>query len=194
MQLTLSAVAHSTPYHPAPVCQTVLLFCSGRVLAFKALLAGAPGAASTQSSIAAKGLASGSYTIWRDSGEGVGATQTPVSAATFQDCLTACDISSTCAGIAVVTNGGAFLTAAVVSCSLIKGDSSVGTFKRSVTRVVVGRLTTAVVGEVEICYTGLDTCAALTEVGRGPCRVCSVYVAHTIDRADCMALSCFRGF
>ncbi len=119
----------------------------GSVLAFKALLAGAVGAASTTSgSVSSMGLASGSYTVWRDDTAGVGASQTPVSAATVQDCLTACDLSSTCAGVAMMTYGSTDVSAAIASCSLIKGDSTVGTFKRSMTRVVTSRLTTAVTG------------------------------------------------
>lgn len=121
----------------------------GHVLAFKALMAGAIGAASTSSGNAtAKGLSSGSYTIWRDDAAGVGASQTSVTAATLQDCLTACDVSDTCAGVAMVTDGSTDATAALSTggCSLIKGDRTVGTFKRSMTRVVTSRLTTAIIG------------------------------------------------
>lgn len=114
------------------------------MLAFKALLAGAVGAAST--TVSSKGLASGSYTVWRDDASGVGASQTPVSAATLQDCLVACDLSNTCAGVAVMTDDSTGVGASLTSCSLIKGDSTVGTFKRSMTRVVTSRLTTAIIG------------------------------------------------
>jgi hypothetical protein len=73
------------------------------VLAFKTLLAGAPGCASAQGSVAAKGLTSGCYTVWSDDGDGVGPSQTPVRAATLEDSLTACNTSTAFAGVSIVS-------------------------------------------------------------------------------------------
>lgn len=132
------------------------------MIAFKALLAGATGAASAADSVTAQGLASGSYTVWRDDADAVGASQTPVAAASLQDCLTACDISNDCAGVAMMTDGGTDVTAALSSCNLIRGDSTVGTFKRSMTRVVTSRLTTAIIGAcLVVCVGGRRVCGVL---------------------------------
>lgn len=115
----------------------VLLSCSGEVLAFKAVVAGDTTAASKSTD--AKALASGSYTFWKDATANVG-TATTNSATTVADCLSACDKDAACAAVAME---GAVSLTAQITCKLIKGDSSVAQFKRSVTKVNVNQLTLA---------------------------------------------------
>lgn len=130
-----------------------LVSCRGRLLAFKALMAGAPVAASINSSATAKGLSSGTYTMWQDVGNGIGASQTAIAAATLQDCLTACDIVNSCAGVVLEASATITATTTLTSCKLVAGDSTVGSLKRSMTKVVTSRL--AVQGEL-----GRATCVS----------------------------------
>lgn len=112
----------------------LLLLHSGDVLAFKAVTAGDTTASSHTR---AHALASGSYTHWKDSGVGVGTssavTPTPAS---VQACLSACDNDFDCAAVAMTGVSGTSLT----GCSMIKGDKTIATFKRSVTKAVVSQL------------------------------------------------------
>jgi hypothetical protein len=108
------------------------------VLAFKALLAADTTYAKSKQDATAKGLASGAYTFWWQSAAGIGAATTPVITSSFQACLTACDSNPTCAAVAMT--GVTTSKAPVQACSLIKGDSTLATFQRSVTKVNTSRL------------------------------------------------------
>jgi hypothetical protein len=89
-------------------------------------------------------LASGSYTFWKDAGAGAATVQIgseitlAVTPADATACLSACDKNPACAAVAMT--GATSMTATPITCKLIKGDSTVAKFKRSVTRTVVGQL------------------------------------------------------
>jgi hypothetical protein len=87
----------------------------------------------------AHSLASGSYSFWKDAGANVGdsfvTVPTPVTGAA---CLSACDNNPACAAAAMT--GATDLTSNVASCKLIKGDSTVAQFKRTVTKTVATQL------------------------------------------------------
>jgi hypothetical protein len=121
--------------------------CSALV-AFKAVVAGDSTAASKKNK--AKGLASGSYTFWAEdvtSAAAIGDSQldpTGPAPTTIQACLDACDTVASCAGV-VMTDVSA-TDSDTATCKLISGVASVATFKRSVTKAVVSRLTVATAG------------------------------------------------
>jgi hypothetical protein len=110
------------------------------VLAFKAVVAGDTTAASKSAD--AKALASGSYTFWKETAVGVGAASPGGPTSSLQACLSACDLDNNCAAVAI-TGATSDAAAAIGSCSLIKGDSTVAQFKRSVTKAVATRLQVA---------------------------------------------------
>lgn len=117
--------------------------CSGEVLAYKALLAAdtlfaKSKAAAGKKGTAAKGLASGSYTFWSDSPAGIGTSTAAVDTTSFQGCLNACDSAEACAAVAMT--GVTAANAPITTCRLIKGDNTIATFKRSVTKVMASRL------------------------------------------------------
>lgn len=91
----------------------------------------------------ANALASGAYTFWaRDDAAGVGATITTTNpVASITACLSLCDVDRECA--AAVMTGITTADSAPTACKLVRGDSSVGVFKRSMTRTVVDRLSRA---------------------------------------------------
>lgn len=127
--------------HPADTCLLRPAACS-HLIAYKTTVAGDTSAASVKPDdlVGAHGLASGAYTFWpRDDATGVGASSTltpPVSS--VGACLSLCDADRECA--AAVMTGVTTADAAPAECRLVKGDSSVGVFKRSMTRTVVERL------------------------------------------------------
>jgi hypothetical protein len=138
------SVCLSFPYHPP---------CSD-VIAFKAVIPGDNGASSTtggdkrrlqatpstlSDKVKAFAMASGSYTFYLDDAEGVGASNTTASqATTVHDCLAACDKDGACA--AAVMRGVTSFTANPNECVLLRGDTTPGLFKRSMTKTVVSRL------------------------------------------------------
>jgi hypothetical protein len=84
-------------------------------------------------------LGSGSYTFWRDNAADVGAETTTVGpTADVLSCCAACDADEDC--MAAVMPGLASPSDAPAQCLLVKGDSTVTQWKRSVTRVVLTRL------------------------------------------------------
>lgn len=112
------------------------------MVAFKALLASAPEAASL-SNVDAEGLSSGAYTVWRDTGNGIGVSQTLITTATTaEDCLLACDRDEACAAVYMVAADASAVSPNLSSCTTIKGQRVVSSTLRSVTRVVTGRLAT----------------------------------------------------
>lgn len=122
------------------LCPVPLFACSGEILAYKAVVAGDTSAASTKNG--ALSLASGSYTFWKDAGASVGKSQDVVpNIATYAACLSACDSDAACA--AVVMTDVSAATGAASSCKLVKGESAVAQFKRSVTKTVVTQLEVA---------------------------------------------------
>jgi hypothetical protein len=106
---------------------------SGSVVGYKAILA-----ADTNFGSSAKALASGSYTFWWGRASGIGTSNESISTTSFQACLSACDRDHGCAAVAMT--GVTAVSALITSCSLIRGVSTLATFKRSVTRVVPSRL------------------------------------------------------
>lgn len=125
----------------------LFLSCSGSVVAFKALLAGAPQAASLDRA-EVKGISSGSYTVWRDFGDGIGVSQTNTpTATTIQDCLLACDRQDACAGVYMMAADANVVSPNLSTCRLIQGQRIVGSPLRSVTRVVTTRLASANITE-----------------------------------------------
>lgn len=132
---------HQAPTALIPVIVTLLAVRSGQVVAFKALLAADPIMAKALRDTTAKGLASGSYTFWWESLGGIGTSTTPVNTTSLKACLSACDNVEECAAVAMT--GVTAVTAPISTCHLVKGDSTLATFKRSVTRVVTSRLTLA---------------------------------------------------
>jgi hypothetical protein len=83
--------------------------------------------------------ASGAYTFWKDSADGIGAdTSTVGPTISLQACLAACDAEGGCA--AVVLKGLTSPSSVPTSCVLVKGDITPATFKRSMTKAVVNRL------------------------------------------------------
>lgn len=113
---------------------------TGDVLAFKAVVAGDTSAASKTK---ANALASGSYSFWKSDAAGIGASSSGGPNTNYQACLSACDADAECAAVAMTGVSSSDATAQIGTCSLIKGNSSVATFKRSMTKAVVGRLTVA---------------------------------------------------
>jgi hypothetical protein len=111
-------------------------------VAFKAVVTGDVTDASVKNK--AKGLASGSYTFWAEDpieAAAIGASRSAGSTVSVQACLNACDTDGSCA--AVVMTGlvtGATTANKPTACSLVKGDATVATFKRSVTKAVVTKL------------------------------------------------------
>lgn len=84
-------------------------------------------------------MASGSYTWYLDSAEGMGASNSTTGPTTsVQACLAACDKDGACA--AVVMGGMTSATSKPSSCVLLKGDTTPGVFKRSVTKTVASKL------------------------------------------------------
>lgn len=146
-QLCLSSLlARTRHFHDADqflLCHVLLLLVpySGEVVAFKAVTAGDTTAASRKyKKVAGKGLSSGSYTFWKESATGLGASATVGPTTSVQACLNACDSDFDCAAVAMTGVSSASMAAAPGSCSLIKGDTTIATFKRSVTKAVVTRL------------------------------------------------------
>lgn len=117
---------------------STLLSCSGQVVAYKALLAADTTVAQSKPHTKAKGLASGSYTLYWDSPAGIGTSTTDVTTTSFQSCLNACDADSECAAVAMAGVTTAMTTA--TGCQIIRGNNTVATFKRSVTKVNTNRL------------------------------------------------------
>jgi phosphoribosyl-AMP cyclohydrolase len=112
--------------------------CSGDVVAFKAVVTGDTTASSMKTS-KAKALASGSYTFWKEAaGAAIGKSSTAGPTTSVQACLSACDTDAECAAVAMT--GITALNSTPGSCSLIKGDTTVATFKRSLTKAVATRL------------------------------------------------------
>lgn len=116
--------------------------CS-ELLAFKILVAGDVTASRVRhnpnTATKAKGMSSGTYTFYKDDSAGIGAAATrmgPVSS--IQDCLSLCDRDGGCA-LAVMT-GITTSTSAPTDCRLMKGDSTVGTFKRGMIKTNLDRL------------------------------------------------------
>jgi hypothetical protein len=134
-----------SPALPHCCCLSACLFACSDLIAYKATVAGDTTAASvrTDDTAVANALASGAYTFWaRDDATGVGATITttnPVTSVTV--CLSLCDADRECA--AAVMTGITTADSAPTACKLVRGDSSVGVFKRSMTRTVVDRLSRA---------------------------------------------------
>jgi hypothetical protein len=100
---------------------------------YKAILA-----ADTTFGSSAKALASGSYTFWWGQASSIGASNESVPTTSFQACLSACDRDYRCAAVAMT--GVTAVDAPITLCNLIRGDSTLATFKRSVTRVVPSRM------------------------------------------------------
>ncbi len=94
----------------------------------------------------AHGLASGAYTFWsRDDASGIGTQQiTTAPVTSVGACLSLCDADKECA--AAVMTGVASADSQPTACKLVRGDNSVGVFKRSMTRTVVDRLSRASIG------------------------------------------------
>jgi len=113
---------------------------TGDVVAFKAVTAGDTTAAGTRKKVA-KGLSSGSYTFWKDSAANVGASSSAGPTDSIQACLSACDNDFDCAAVTMtgVTSDASLPT----SCNLIKGDKTIATFRRSVTKAVASQLKVA---------------------------------------------------
>jgi hypothetical protein len=121
----------------------------GSILAFKALLAADTTGSSIKRAarnVTGHALGSGSYSIWWDVGNGIGATTSEVSTAhNVQDCLKQCDKKSMCAAAAMLVgtvNNLTTLDVSITKCTLIMGDSTHATYKRSVTRVDISHLVT----------------------------------------------------
>lgn len=112
--------------------------CSGEVVAYKAVVTGDT-TASSMKTTHAKALASGSYTFWKETaGATIGMSSSAGPTSSIQACLSACDTDAECAAVAMT--GITAVDSIPASCSLIKGDTTVATFKRSVTKTVVSRL------------------------------------------------------
>jgi len=112
--------------------------CCSAIIGFKAIVAGDMGAASINDT-KTKALASGSYTFWKDTPDGMGMYMQEVTGiTTVQQCLSACDQAGSCA--AVVMTGLDTPTSQPTSCSQIYGNSRIAVFKRSMTKTVVTRL------------------------------------------------------
>lgn len=128
-------------------CITLLFAACSDLLAFKSTVAGDTTAASinTDPAVTAHGLASGSYTFYKDSAEGIGAAVIAVTepVGSIQACLNLCDADPRCA--AAVMTGVAAIGDVPTACSLVRGDTTVGVFKRSVTKTVLSRLSLATV-------------------------------------------------
>jgi hypothetical protein len=86
----------------------------------------------------------------QDAGEGVGRYRLTVSAPTMRSCLGECDLMHDCAAAAVSVVPGS-TSDQITSCSLIKGDSNMGWWKRSVTRTDVSRLLPDSVSQGMLC-------------------------------------------
>lgn len=112
--------------------------CRSQYVGLKALVAGDVTAASTQQDVAPKSLESGTYTFWQDDSAGIGNSTATVTTTSFATCLSTCDRDQQCAG--VTFTGYNATTAAVATCSMIKGDTTVASFKRTVMRTVTSRL------------------------------------------------------
>lgn len=113
-------------------------------MAFKALLANAPQASTLSTNVDAKGLASGAYTVWRDIGDDIGASQVNIpTATTVQDCLMACDRDEACAAVYMTAADASTTSPNLSSCKAIQGHRMVSITLRSVTRVVTTRLASA---------------------------------------------------
>lgn len=93
----------------------------------------------------AKLLASGSYTFWHDDGAAaIGAATSQVSAATVAACINACEADDACAAVVMTgLTSTSTLASSLGTCSLVKGDSTIAVFKRSVTKAVTTRLSLA---------------------------------------------------
>jgi hypothetical protein len=124
--------------------------CRDHWIAYKALLAPGPGtqSQSLNDTVKVKGLASGSFTFHQEtqipcaSSQCIspGMTVTPIRAATFTECLSACITAGECAAVSMT--GVSAPDAGVSYCGLIQGDSSAGNFRRSFTKTVTSHLTT----------------------------------------------------
>jgi len=126
------------------------------VVAFKALLA-TPDVSQAQAgrrlldngTVTAKALRSGSYTMWRDSGSGIGQAGTNlVSQAnpmSVNACLENCDAVESCAAVIMgpVRKNTDVTAIGLTTCQLISGDEAPATKLRSITRAVPNRLTLA---------------------------------------------------
>lgn len=90
----------------------------------------------------AKALPSGLYTFWQDpNAADIGVQYAPANVANFkniQECLDACSDDSVCAGVTI--DETVDQTKIATTCKLIKGDSSSGTFKRTVVRTDLNRI------------------------------------------------------
>lgn len=125
-----------------------LCLCSSDWIAYKALIA--PGPKTVDMSVkknTAKGLVSGSYTFHRETVADCSGTCHPgwtiipqaSSVNTLQGCLNLCDLDKLCAGVGII----GLNADAITKCKLIKGDTTPGTFKRTVTKTDVARLGTS---------------------------------------------------
>ena len=89
-----------------------------------------------------KALSSGSYVYYQDaSAPNVGLQALAPNAARFTsvlDCLVACDLDNSCAGI--VVDFTVEVSALPKTCRLIKGDARQGIYKRSMARADISRL------------------------------------------------------
>jgi hypothetical protein len=119
--------------------------CSaGNILAYKALIADANtgGLSVKRGNTSSQGLESGSYTFWQDSGIGVGAP-VPRPATTARACLEACDEDNLCAAVLMGASSLPITlvpASTITACDLLHGNSTQVTGLRSVTRVVIDRL------------------------------------------------------
>jgi len=132
----LSGWSPSSPRHTCPHAAV----CSD-VLAFKAVVPGEDTTTSAQSTGAVRGsaLASGAYTFWKTDAFGIGAdNSTSGTTTSIQACLTSCDKDGQCA--AVVMKDVTSAESVPSTCTMLKGDLTPATFKRSVTKAVTTRL------------------------------------------------------
>jgi hypothetical protein len=124
-----------------PACRS-----AGSLLAFKALIAADTLGSSidhASPNTTGKAMASGSYTMYWDKYEGIGASTTAVTAPDIMSCLRACDMAGSCAAAGMLVQdlaGLDTLMAKVAECRLIMGDSTQAIFLRSVTKVDMDRL------------------------------------------------------
>lgn len=109
-------------------------------LAFKAVSYADTAASKLKPSLTkAKAIASGSYTFWTNVDQDSVLTQTADAKDTFADCLEACDADAECAGVSIEV-GSPTLATSGETCKLIKGITTLNSWKRSATRAVASQL------------------------------------------------------
>lgn len=114
-------------------------------MGFKAVPSGDVGSAWSiphLASTGAKAATSGMYSWYQDpNAASIGIQRTATNASSFtviQDCLDACDDDSLCVGVIMKSASNPVNTPK--NCVLIRGDTTLGVFKRSVTRADTARL------------------------------------------------------